>query len=131
MSLSGDPKQLKALAKAIKKVVKKVDVETAKRSAPTLSGLLQGSFSAGEMAVGGSRPAGKKGPVDLVVSGALQSALNFRRRGNTAFVRLPSYARYNFRFGILPPSGQKPDSWMAAIRAMAVEALNEVFGDAV
>lgn len=115
-SVSGNPGNLRELARKLKALPVTVAQRIATRTAPSLSGLARASFLAGQTVYGDARPEGVNGPVSLYRSGAMLGTLSFVAIGRIVRASLGTrYARFHIgRFRILP-QGNMPTKWREQI----------------
>jgi hypothetical protein len=132
VSLRGDPRHLRELAKKLRTIPKVVAQDVARAVAPELTVLAAGAYTTGRTVYGDARPAGSSGnALDLVETGATLSTVRFVANGTIVRCVLGTrYARFLVgRYRILP-MGNLPVAWSARIGETARRVVGESLGRA-
>jgi hypothetical protein len=128
--LIGDPRTLRAIAKALRKLPITVSANIAARAAPAMSQLAGGAYDSGVTVYGQARPRGVDGQaLSLEKTGASRRAVEFRATGrDIRTAPLPRYTRYLIgKYDVLP-NGPLPAAWRERMQAIAVQVLYEQIG---
>jgi hypothetical protein len=125
--LIGDPRTLRALAKALRKLPITASARIAARAAPEMSQLAGGAYDTGVTVYNAARPRGTDGSaLSLEQTGATRRAVEFRATGrDIRTAPLPRYARYLIgKYDILP-NGPLPAAWRERMTRIAAQVLYE------
>lgn len=140
MSLKGNVRTLKALAKSLRNLPITASARIAARAAPEVTALVSSAYDAGRTVYGNPRPRSEPDGdrLTLVRSGDTRNALSFTATGTQMrLTRLPAYAKYligprrpghhystGAGYGILP-NGPLPQDYRDLLEAIAVQVLHD------
>ncbi len=121
MTLRGNPRDLRALAKSLRQSPRVLAQNVAAKAAPVISSLAQAAYDSGSTVYDEPRPLGVAGQqLDLVVSGKVRGALGFSAVGTIVRCVLgPRYSRFLVGKYRILPLGALPVRWSRAIGEIA------------
>jgi hypothetical protein len=131
MALQGNPRTLRALRNALKRLPITVSARIAARSAPDITGFALQTFDAGQTAYGTARPRAVSGaPLTLTKSGAFRDAIDFVATGRDIRLRrLPRYGGYLIGLYEALPNGPLPAAYRDRMTEIAAQEIyRQLFG---
>jgi len=124
-ALKGNPAALKTVRARLQDLPRTFAADVARRAAPDLTDLAQGSFDSGRSVYGDARPLGVDGnPLDLRRTGAAEAVIRFVAIGSV--VRTPVFPKYFkyliAKYGVMPGGNAAiPAAWSDRIGQIVKE----------
>jgi hypothetical protein len=124
--MKGDLSKLATLRANLRALPRTLAADVARRAAPELTNMAQGSFDSGESVYGDARPAGADGgALTLRRTGAAESVIRFVAIGT--IVRTPVFPRYFkyliAKYGVLPGGNAAiPTAWTERLNGIVKES---------
>jgi hypothetical protein len=128
VTVKGNVRGMRGVAKAIKAMPKVVGIEVAKRSSGALTAEAGASWDAGQTVYGSARPLGTHGnKLTLKKTGAARSLIKFIAAGTRMTASLPlKYFRYLIgKYNVMPTGATLPIKWVRRINDAADQVIPE------